>query len=78
MLFGLSNDEVGYLIPKRQWDTRKPFSYGRKRAQYGEENSCGPEAAMIVMEGFARCVEGQGVSDGIKPEENLSGGVPEE
>ena len=60
MLFGLSNDEVGYLIPKRQWDTRKPFAYGREKAQYGEANSCGPEAAMIVLKGFARCVAAQG------------------
>ena len=59
MLFGLANDEVGYLIPKRQWDARKPFAYGRKKSQYGEANSCGPEAAAIVMKGFARCVAGQ-------------------
>lgn len=59
MLFGLANDEVGYLIPKRQWDARKPFAYGRKKSQYGEANSCGPEAAAVVMKGFARCVAGQ-------------------
>ena len=59
MLFGLANDEVGYLIPKRQWDARKPFAYGRKKSQYGEANSCGPEAAAIVMKGFARCVAAQ-------------------
>jgi len=60
MLFGLSNDEVGYLIPKRQWDRRKPYAYGREKAQYGEANSCGPEAAMIVMKGFARCAVREG------------------
>jgi hypothetical protein len=48
LLFGLANDEVGYIIPKRQWDQRGPFAYhGRK--QYGEINSCGPEVAPIVM-----------------------------
>ena len=62
MLFGLSNDEVGYLIPKRQWDSRIPFSYGRQKAQYGETNSCGPEATSIVMEGFARCAAALGDS----------------
>jgi hypothetical protein len=59
MLFGLANDEVGYLIPKRQWDSKKPFAYGRKVSQYGEVNSCGPDAAGVVMEGFRRCVEGE-------------------
>ena len=73
MLFGLSNDEVGYLIPKRQWDTRKPFSYGREKAQYGEANSCGPEAAMIVMKGFARCVASQGASNGRKQDGKTPG-----
>jgi hypothetical protein len=56
MLFGLANDEVGYLIPKRQWDLKKPFAYGRKKAQYGEVNACGPDATGVVMKGFARCV----------------------
>lgn len=57
MLFGLANDEVGYLIPKRQWDRKKPFAYGKKKSQYGEANACGPEAAGIVMEGLRRCVK---------------------
>lgn len=48
LLFGLANDEVGYIIPKRQWDQRGPFAYSGKR-QYGEINSCGPEVAPIVM-----------------------------
>ena len=56
MLVGLANDEVGYLIPKRQWDRKKPFAYGRAKAQYGEVNSCGPEAARVVMEGLRRCL----------------------
>ena len=34
MLFGLSNDEVGYFIPKRQWDSRKPYAYGLEKSQY--------------------------------------------
>jgi hypothetical protein len=48
LLFGLANDEIGYIIPKRQWDQRGPFAYDGKR-QYGEINSCGPEVAPIVM-----------------------------
>ncbi len=50
LLFGLANDEVGYIIPKRQWDEARPFAYGRKESQYGEINSCGPEVAPILMQ----------------------------
>jgi hypothetical protein len=49
LLFGLANDEVGYIIPKRQWDERPPFCYGRTKSQYGEINSCSPEVAPILM-----------------------------
>jgi hypothetical protein len=53
MLLGLANDEVGYIIPKRQWDQQPPFAYGRTKSQYGEINSCGPEVAPIVMQALA-------------------------
>jgi hypothetical protein len=49
LLFGLANDEIGYIIPKRQWDQVAPYCYGRPKSQYGEINSCGPEVATIVM-----------------------------
>ncbi len=52
MLIGLANDEIGYIIPKRQWDERPPFCYGRKKAQYGEGNSLGPETAPLVCGAF--------------------------
>ncbi len=45
IMFNLANDEVGYIIPKSQWDVRAPFTYGRDRSPYGEENSGGPEIA---------------------------------
>ena len=41
MMIGLANDEIGYILPKRQWDAKAPYCYGRKKAQYGEENSLG-------------------------------------
>jgi Neutral/alkaline non-lysosomal ceramidase, N-terminal len=50
LLFGLANDEVGYIIPKRQWDDLPPFAYGRTSKQYGEVNSVGPETAPILMQ----------------------------
>ena len=49
MIFGLANDEVGYIIPKRQWDEVAPFAYGLSEEQYGEVNSVGPEVAPILM-----------------------------
>ena len=52
MLIGLANDEIGYVIPKRQWDEKPPFCYGLKKAQYGEQNSVGPEAAPVVCNAF--------------------------
>jgi Neutral/alkaline non-lysosomal ceramidase, N-terminal len=57
MIVGLANDEIGYIIPKRQWDEKPPFCYGRKKAQYGEENSLGPETAPILCEAFRRLLE---------------------
>jgi hypothetical protein len=52
LLVGLANDEIGYIIPKRQWDAKAPFCYGRKKAQYGEANSLGPETAPLLCEAF--------------------------
>jgi hypothetical protein len=57
MTLGLANDEIGYIIPKCQWDEQKPFCYGRKKAQYGEQNSVGPEAAPILCRAFADLVK---------------------
>lgn len=56
MLFGLANDEIGYIIPRRQWDQKPPYAYGRKKSQYGEVNSCGPDIAPIIMEALQRRV----------------------
>jgi hypothetical protein len=56
LIIGLANDEIGYIIPKRQWDQLPPFCYGRKTGQYGEINSCGPEIAPIVMRALANRV----------------------
>ncbi|MGD9723013.1 MAG: hypothetical protein AB7O59_17420 [Pirellulales bacterium] len=56
LVLGLANDEVGYIVPKRQWDVVAPYAYGRKSAQYGERNSVGPETARLLMEGLRDCV----------------------
>ncbi len=48
LVLNLANDEVGYIVPRTQWDTRPPFTYGQKRAPYGEVNSGGPDVAGVV------------------------------
>lgn len=57
MFIGLANDEVGYILPKRQWDSDPPFAYGRSKPQYGEINSCGPETGPIVMNALETCYQ---------------------
>ena len=44
-LVGLANDEVGYIIPKSEWDDAAPWLYGAPERHYGEINSLGPETA---------------------------------
>jgi hypothetical protein len=57
LLLGLANDEVGYIIPKRQWDKVAPYAYGKESGQYGEINSCGAEVAPIIMTALKLRVE---------------------
>jgi hypothetical protein len=47
-VFGLANDEIGYLIPKSEWDEKPPYLYGADHAPYGEINSVGPDGAGAV------------------------------
>jgi hypothetical protein len=46
LVIGLGNDEIGYIIPKSQWDAEEPWVHGKK--QYGEVNSGGPDVAPVV------------------------------
>ena len=54
MIVGLANDEIGYILPRSQWDVEAPYAYGRPESQYGEINSVGPSVAPILAEAFAR------------------------
>ncbi|HTI72413.1 MAG TPA: hypothetical protein VMF06_20735 [Candidatus Limnocylindria bacterium] len=45
---GLANDEIGYIIPKSEWDEKPPHLFGAKGAPYGEVNSLGPETAHLL------------------------------
>jgi hypothetical protein len=47
-VLGLANDEIGYIIPKSQWDAKAPYTYGRESAPYGEINSPGPETGPVI------------------------------
>jgi hypothetical protein len=49
MLFGLANDEIGYIIPKSEWDDQAPWLQNAPKRWYGEVNSIGPEAAPIIV-----------------------------
>ncbi|WP_128547719.1 neutral/alkaline non-lysosomal ceramidase N-terminal domain-containing protein [Larkinella soli] len=47
-VIGLANDELGYIIPKSEWDTEKPYGYGADSRPYGEINSVGPDTAPVL------------------------------
>lgn len=51
-VIGLANDEIGYILPKKQWDEKPPFAYGSKSAPYGEINSLGPDTAFFIANAF--------------------------
>jgi hypothetical protein len=59
MIVGLGNDEVGYILPKRQWDEKPPFTYGQMKAPYGEVNSLGPDTAPLLCKAFRELVTGK-------------------
>jgi hypothetical protein len=47
-VFGLGNDELGYIIPKAEWDDQAPWLQNKSERWYGEINSAGPETAGAV------------------------------
>jgi hypothetical protein len=52
MLFGLAGDEIGYIIPKAEWDEKEPWLNGASKRWYGEVNSVGPDAAPLIVKTF--------------------------
>ncbi len=48
MNFNLGNDEIGYIVPKSQWDQKPPYTYGRNSAPYGEIYTGNPEIAPTI------------------------------
>ena len=57
LIFGLGNDELGYLIPKAEWDNQPPWLLNRTHRWYGEINSAGPEVAGVVLRRLVELME---------------------
>jgi hypothetical protein len=54
MLVGLANDEIGYILPKAQWDEKAPYTFGADKRWYGEVNSLGPDTAPLLLEALEK------------------------
>jgi hypothetical protein len=52
-IIGLGNDEIGYIIPKAEWDEQAPWLNNSPQPYYGEINSAGPETAAVVIRALA-------------------------
>ncbi len=55
-VIGLGNDEIGYIIPKAEWDERAPWLNNNPKAFYGEINSPGPDSAAAIIRALADLV----------------------
>jgi hypothetical protein len=58
-IFGLGNDEIGYLIPKAEWDEKPPWLRNAAEPWYGEVNSVGPDAAAAVLRALVSLISRQ-------------------
>jgi hypothetical protein len=56
-VFGLANDELGYIIPQAEWDDRPPWLLNKPERWYGEINSVGPEIAGRVLGALVALIE---------------------
>src|SRR5262249_53957087 len=52
-VIGLGNDELGYLIPKAEWDEQPPWLNHSPKPFYGEINSPGPDSAAAIVHALA-------------------------
>jgi hypothetical protein len=57
MLFGLANDEIGYIIPRIEWDEKAPYLANSPKKWYGEVNSVGPDAAALITKAFQELIQ---------------------
>ena len=56
-VFGLANDEIGYIIPKAEWDEEPPWLNNAKERWYGEINSAGPDVAGAVTRALVGLID---------------------
>ncbi len=59
MLVGLANDEIGYIIPRAEWDEKAPWLQNAAKRWYGEINSVGPDAAPLVAGALRELIAGK-------------------
>ena len=59
MLIGLANDEIGYIIPKAEWDEKQPWLRNAEKRWYGEVNSVGPEAGPLIADAIGALMSQQ-------------------
>jgi len=62
-VLGLANDEVGYIIPRTQWDRQPPHVRGKAKPEYGEVNSLGPETAPLLHAAVRELASAPGIAD---------------
>lgn len=53
-IFGLANDEIGYIIPKSEWDRKPPYLFGSSKPVYGESVSLGPVTAPLLHAAYQK------------------------
>jgi hypothetical protein len=58
-VFGLANDEIGYIIPKSEWDEKPPYLFGASHRPYGEINSVGSEAGPSIHHAIRAICRGE-------------------
>jgi len=56
-VFGLANDEIGYIIPRSEWDEKPPWIFGSQKPVYGEINSTGPDTARVLHQAIRQLIE---------------------
>jgi len=58
-IFGLANDELGYIIPRAEYDDQPPWLLNKPDRWYGEINSAGPDIAGAVTKAIVGLIEGR-------------------
>lgn len=64
MLVGLADDEIGYIIPKSEWDEKAPWLEDAPKPYYGEVNSVGPDAAPRIAKAIQQLLAPEGKAPG--------------